>query len=280
MKKIMIILVLMISFFPFIDNVKAEETGYIGSCDCCTLTGTKEVETYSCSVMYDKYYDYSKGYSCSQVCSFGGILNGYSDRNSLRACPSNSNKQCEKKENLENISKENECKESGGTWEEGVCKKYYCYSCAENVRGQYTYGVKIWASSNEELKNKLIEYNNSKQNKIPITVEDCSVMENTPESQCYGDTTDENSDIIENENVDYITFTSSSTVRNFMTLIGEENINKLKSIKIISIGDITSKTIEEFDLEVYKQSDEATIVSMIDAISNDKNNLNMGEVTC
>lgn len=200
MKKIMIILVLMISFFPFIDNVKAEETGYIGSCDCCTLTGTKEVETYSCSVMYDKYYDYSKGYSCSQVCSFGGILNGYSDRNSLRACPSNSNKQCEKKENLENISKENECKESGGTWEEGVCKKYYCYSCAENVRGQYTYGVKIWASSNEELKNKLIEYNNSKQNKIPITVEDCSVMENTPESQCYGDTTDENSDIIENEN--------------------------------------------------------------------------------
>ena len=80
--------------------------------------------------------------------------------------------------------------------------------------------------------------------------------------------------------MDYITFASSSTVRNFMTLIGEENINKLKSIKIISIGDITSKTIEEFDLEVYKQSDEATIVSMIDAISNDKNNLNMGEVTC
>ena len=91
---------------------------------------------------------------------------------------------------------------------------------------------------------------------------------------------DEVLDIIENENVDYITFASSSTVRNFMTLIGEENINKLKSIKIISIGDITSKTIEEFDLEVYKQSDEATIVSMIDAISNDKNNLNMGEVTC
>ena len=80
--------------------------------------------------------------------------------------------------------------------------------------------------------------------------------------------------------MDYITFASSSTVRNFMTLIGEGNINKLKSIKIISIGDITSKTIKEFDLDVYKQSDEATIASMIDAISNDKFNLNTGVLTC
>lgn len=86
--------------------------------------------------------------------------------------------------------------------------------------------------------------------------------------------------IIENENVDYITFASSSTVKNFMTLIGEDNIKKLSQIKIISIGDITSKTIEEFGLEVYKQSNEATIVSMIDAISNEKNNLKMGEIIC
>ena len=200
MKKIIIMSILMISFFSFIDNVKAEETGYIGSCECCTLTGTIEIETYSCSIMYNKYYDYGKGYSCSQVCSFGGSLNGYNDRNSLRACPSNGNKQCEKKEDLENINKEKECKESGGTWKDGSCKKYYCYSCTKNVRGQYTYGVKIWASSNEELKNKLIEYNNSKLNKISVTVENCSVMENTPESQCYGDTTDENSDIIDDEN--------------------------------------------------------------------------------
>ena len=91
---------------------------------------------------------------------------------------------------------------------------------------------------------------------------------------------DELLDIMENENVDYITFASSSTVKNFMTLIGEGNINKLKSIKIISIGDITSKTIKEFDLDVYKQSDEATIASMIDAISNDKFNLNTGVLTC
>ena len=63
-------------------------------------------------------------------------------------------------------------------------------------------------------------------------------------------------------------------------LVFKSIINKLKSIKIISIGDITSKTIEEYGLKVYKQSETATIASMIDAISNDKFNLNTGVLTC
>ena len=41
-----------------------------------------------------------------------------------------------------------------------------------------------------------------------------------------------------------------------------------------------SKTIEEYGLKVYKQSETATIASMIDAISNDKFNLNTGVLTC
>ena len=60
----------------------------------------------------------------------------------------------------------------------------------------------------------------------------------------------------------------------------KDNIKKLSDTKIISIGDITSKTIEEYGLKVYKQSETATIASMIDAISNDKFNLNTGVLTC
>ena len=37
---------------------------------------------------------------------------------------------------------------------------------------------------------------------------------------------------------------------------------------------------EEYGLKVYKQSETATIASMIDAISNDKFNLNTGVLTC
>lgn len=85
--------------------------------------------------------------------------------------------------------------------------------------------------------------------------------------------------VIEDENINYITFASSSTVKNFITLIGEDNIKKLKSKKIISIGPITSKTIEGFGLEIYKEAEVATIDSMIDTISNDQK-LKMGELTC
>ena len=56
-------------------------------------------------------------------------------------------------------------------------------------------------------------------------------------------------------------------IKIFITLIGEENLNKLNDLKIISIGPITTKTIEEFGLKVYRESEEATIDSMIAAIS-------------
>ncbi|MEW9076824.1 uroporphyrinogen-III C-methyltransferase [Terrisporobacter glycolicus] len=86
-------------------------------------------------------------------------------------------------------------------------------------------------------------------------------------------------EVIEDEKVNYITFASSSTVKNFITLIGEENLKKLKNKNIISIGPITSKTIEDFGLEVYREAEVATIDSMIDAISNNEK-IQMGELTC
>lgn len=101
----------------------------------------------------------------------------------------------------------------------------------------------------------------------------------TYESVIDNDKKDLALEVIADEKVDYITFASSSTVKNFITLIGEENLKKLESKKIISIGPITSKTIEEFGLEVYKEAEVATIDNMINIISNDEN-IQMGELTC
>ena len=72
---------------------------------------------------------------------------------------------------------------------------------------------------------------------------------------------------LEEGNLDYITFASSSTVTNFINLIGEENKDKLSKTKIISIGKITTKTILDNGLEVYKESEKASIESMIEAMS-------------
>lgn len=77
-------------------------------------------------------------------------------------------------------------------------------------------------------------------------------------------------ELLNEVNVDYITFASSSTVTNFIEIIGKENIDKLQDIKMISIGAITSKTAKELGLNIYKEADEATIDGIIKSIQEDK----------
>lgn len=74
-------------------------------------------------------------------------------------------------------------------------------------------------------------------------------------------------DILCNEKIDYITFTSSSTFTSLLELIGKENLNLIKKMNIISIGDITSKTIlSNIDKNTVYQSKEASIDSIIEKI--------------
>ena len=108
---------------------------------------------------------------------------------------------------------------------------------------------------------KSVEINSDKKNEISnvtevITYE--SVMDDSKK--------DEAIKALEEGNLDYITFASSSTVKNFINLIGEENKSKLSNTKIISIGKITTKTILDNGLEVYKESEKASIESMIEAM--------------
>lgn len=66
----------------------------------------------------------------------------------------------------------------------------------------------------------------------------------------------------------YITFTSSSTVKNFMSILPENKDEILRKLKIISIGPITSKTIKEYGLEIYKEAEEYTIDGVLCSIIN------------
>lgn len=75
--------------------------------------------------------------------------------------------------------------------------------------------------------------------------------------------------LLNDETIDYITFTSSSTVSNFIDIIGRENIDKLKSTKVISIGPITSNTAKNLGLEVYKEPSNYTINDLINCIIQD-----------
>lgn len=75
--------------------------------------------------------------------------------------------------------------------------------------------------------------------------------------------------ILEKEEVGYITFASSSTVKNFVEIIGNENIDKIKNLKVISIGPITTQTAKNLNINVYKEAEIATVDGMIDTITKD-----------
>jgi uroporphyrinogen-III synthase len=66
---------------------------------------------------------------------------------------------------------------------------------------------------------------------------------------------------------DVITFTSSSTVRNFVSLLGKDPL--LDGIRLASIGPITSSTLRELGLPVDIEATEYTIPGLIKAIAVD-----------
>ena len=66
---------------------------------------------------------------------------------------------------------------------------------------------------------------------------------------------------------DAITFTSSSTVRNFVDLIGAGNRYLLTGIMLASIGPVTSATLREVGLPVHIEAREYTIPGLVAALS-------------
>ena len=64
-----------------------------------------------------------------------------------------------------------------------------------------------------------------------------------------------------------VTFTSSSTARNFMELLGNENTELLNGVTLASIGPVTTATLEEIGLRADVEADEYTIPGLARAIS-------------
>jgi uroporphyrinogen-III synthase len=66
-----------------------------------------------------------------------------------------------------------------------------------------------------------------------------------------------------------ITFTSSSTVRNFVALLGSRRNAALDGIQFASIGPVTSSTLLELGLQVDIKAKEFTIPGLVEAIVRD-----------
>ena len=67
--------------------------------------------------------------------------------------------------------------------------------------------------------------------------------------------------------VTWVTFTSSSTAKNFITLLGDDYKAKLASVKLASIGPITTATLREFGLKPTVEATTFNIAGLIAAIA-------------
>ncbi|GAB6098513.1 uroporphyrinogen-III C-methyltransferase [Halanaerocella petrolearia] len=75
-------------------------------------------------------------------------------------------------------------------------------------------------------------------------------------------------DRLKSNQVDLVTFTSSSTVRNFIKQLGNNYQELLTDVEIACIGPITAGTVQEYGLEEDIIADEYTIEGLIIAIKN------------
>lgn len=72
--------------------------------------------------------------------------------------------------------------------------------------------------------------------------------------------------LLEDGRVDAITFTSSSTVRNFYAVFGEETPSLLRGVAVASIGPVTSETARELGLTVSIEASTSTVPGLVEAI--------------
>ncbi len=70
--------------------------------------------------------------------------------------------------------------------------------------------------------------------------------------------------------VDWVTFTSSSTVRNFLALIGTEAAPQLNGVKLASIGPVTTGTLVDCGLSPTVQAGSSDMAGLIVALLNEE----------
>ena len=74
-------------------------------------------------------------------------------------------------------------------------------------------------------------------------------------------------ELLEEEDIDVVTFTSSSTVKNFFKAVPSDIARRVTSrAKIACIGPVTARTAEKKGLKVHIIPEKSTIPSMVDAI--------------
>ncbi len=71
---------------------------------------------------------------------------------------------------------------------------------------------------------------------------------------------------MDNDEIQYVTFTSSSTVENFFELVSPDTFKKYPDVKIASIGPITSDTVRRFGFTPDIEPEDYTIPGLVEEL--------------
>ncbi len=130
----------------------------------------------------------------------------------------------------------------------------------------------VEAFSNENIKGKKILLPRAKEARPVLPLELSAMGAKVDEVTAYHTIREpEKADLLinglEEKTIDLITFTSSSTVKNFKALLPAEKFNQLiDGVTVASIGPITSETAGELGFEVDITAEEFTISGLCEAI--------------
>ncbi len=96
-----------------------------------------------------------------------------------------------------------------------------------------------------------------------IQVDELEVYESVPEAEIN----DSDRQLLERGLVDIITFTSSSTVKNLVTMLGSDLVAKLRDkVQVACIGPITAQTAQEAGFRVDIMAEQFTIDGLVQAV--------------
>ena len=140
-----------------------------------------------------------------------------------------------------------------------IPEKFVAEDLDKALRGKVNSGDKVLIPRSNLGRKILLEVLNGLAGEVTeVTVYE-TIIENNNDKLLYLEK-------IENNEIHMITFTSSSTVDNFIKLLGEESIEILKTIPIASIGPITSKCLLKYGLDVTIEAKEHSIQGLVRAI--------------
>lgn len=75
------------------------------------------------------------------------------------------------------------------------------------------------------------------------------------------------SSLFEGKGVSAVTFTSTSTVKNFVSIVGERAIEYLSGVCVACIGSVTAKTCEDMGIRVSVVPEDYTVGALFDALT-------------